>query len=72
MRVGLDDEPELKIARFMKGLPPSIARMVKSQSYLTFDDVCHLAIKIEIKGTFKPQLLKTPLLALKLKPYPHK
>ena len=52
MRVGLDEEPELKIARFIKGLSPSIASKVELQSYLSFDDVCHLAIKVEkqLKG----------------------
>jgi len=47
MRVGLDKEPELKIARFVKGLSHSIASKVELQPCLTFDDVCHLTIKIE-------------------------
>ena len=47
MRVGLDEEPELKIARFIKGLSPSIANKVDLRPYLSFDDVCHLAIKVE-------------------------
>jgi len=46
MRVGLDEEPELKIARFIKGLSPYITSKVKLQPYLSFDDVCHLAIKV--------------------------
>ena len=47
MRVGLDEEHKLKIARFIKGLSPSIANKVYIQAYLFFDDVCHLAIKVE-------------------------
>jgi len=47
MRVDLDEKPELKIARFMKGLSPSIASKVELQPHLSFDDMCHLAIKIE-------------------------
>jgi len=47
MRFGLDEEPELKIARFIKWLSPSIANKVDSQPYLSVDDVCHLAIKVE-------------------------
>ena len=47
MRVGLDEESELMIARFIKGLSPSIGNKVELQPCLSFDDVCHLAIKIE-------------------------
>ena len=47
MTTGLDEEPELKITRFIKGLLPSIANKVDLQPYLSFDDVCHLAIKVE-------------------------
>ena len=52
MRVGLHKVPELKIAKFIKGLSPSIANKVGLQPYLYFDDVCHLAIKVEkqLKG----------------------
>jgi len=52
MRIGLDEKPELKIIRFIKGLCPSIASKVELQPYLSFDDVCHLAIKVEkqLKG----------------------
>jgi len=43
---------ELTIARCIKGLSPSIANKVELQPYLSFNDVCHLAIKIEkqLKG----------------------
>jgi len=47
MRVGLHDEPKLKIARFIKGLSPSIANKVDLQSYLSFDDVGLPATKVE-------------------------
>jgi len=47
MRVCLNERPALKIARFMKGLSSSIANKMDLQPYLSFDDVCHLAIKIE-------------------------
>jgi len=52
MRVSLDEELELKIARFIKGLCPGIAKKVDVQPYLSFDDVCHLAIKVgkQLKG----------------------
>ena len=47
MQVGLNEEPKLKIARFIKGLSPSIASKVELQPYLCFDDVYHLVIKVE-------------------------
>ena len=47
MKVGLDEEPELKISRFIKGLSPSIANKVDLRTYLSYNDVCHLAIKVE-------------------------
>jgi len=34
-------------SRFIKGLSPSIANKVDLQVCLPFDDVCHLAIKVE-------------------------
>jgi len=36
MRVGLDEELELKIARFIKGVSSSIANEVDLQPYLSF------------------------------------
>jgi len=52
MWVRLDEEPELKMARFIKGLSPNIANKVDLQPYLSFDDVCHLALEVEklLKG----------------------
>jgi len=49
MRVSLDEEPELKIVKFIKGLSPNIPNKVDLQPYLSFDDMCYLAIKIEKK-----------------------
>ena len=47
MRFSWDEEPKLKITRFIEGLSPSIASKVDLQPYLSVDDVCHLAIKVE-------------------------
>jgi len=64
MRVGLNEDVELKIARFIKGLSPNIANKVDLQCYLSFDDVCHLAIKVErnlrVGSSFTPPLLEAP------------
>jgi len=43
----LDEEPKYKIARFIKGLSPSITNKVDLQLYFSFDDVFHLAVKVE-------------------------
>ena len=53
MRVGLNEDNELTIARFIKGLSPNITHKVELQPYLSFNDVCHLTIKIkrQIKGS---------------------
>jgi len=52
MSIGLDEESELKIARVIKGLSPSIAYQVNLQPYLSFIDICHLVIKVkkQLKG----------------------
>ena len=47
MRVNLDEELELKIARFIKGLSPNIAYKEELLPNLPFNDVCHLAIEVE-------------------------
>ena len=47
MMVGVNKDNELTIVRFIKGLSPSISNKVELQSYLSFDDLCSLAIKIE-------------------------
>jgi len=52
MRVGLNEDNELIVARFIKELSPSIAHKVELQLYFSFNNVCHLIIKIEkqLKG----------------------
>jgi len=40
MWVVLNEEPELKIARFIKGLSHSVTDKVDLHPYLSFDDVC--------------------------------
>jgi len=47
MRLGLNKDNELIIARLLKGLSPSITHKVELRLYLSFNDICHLAIKIE-------------------------
>ena len=47
MRVVLDEESKLKIARFIKRLSPNITNEVDRQSDLSFDDVCNLVIKVK-------------------------
>jgi len=47
MRDGLSKESELKIVRFIKGLSLNVYKKVDLQLYLSFDDVCNLAIKVE-------------------------
>jgi len=72
----LDEELELKIAWFIQGLSPSIASKVDLRPYLSFDDVCHLTIKVEkqlkVGSPFTPPLLEAPPLTLKLIPYPYR
>jgi len=52
MRVGLNEHNELTIARFIKGLSPTIASKIELQPNISFNDVHYLAIKIEkqLKG----------------------
>jgi len=61
MRVGLNEDNELTIVGFIKGLSPNIAHEVELQPYLSFNDVCHLTIKIEkqLKGR-KPFAMPSP------------
>ena len=73
MRIDLDEEPELKSVRFIKGLSPSIASKVDLQPYLSFDDERHLAIRSDLRSkSFHTSLTKAPPLILKVKPHPHK
>ena len=52
MRVVLNEKPKLKIVRFVKGLAAIIANKVEVQPYLSCNDVCNLAIKVDkqLKG----------------------
>ncbi|XP_074283320.1 uncharacterized protein LOC141607870 [Silene latifolia] len=43
----LEEKEELRVARFIKGLIPSLASKVEVQIYNGFDDVCRLALKFE-------------------------
>jgi len=47
MRVGLNEDNELTIVRFIKGLSHIITNKLELQPYLSFSDIFHLAIKIE-------------------------
>jgi len=47
IRVRLNEDNELTIIWFIKGLSPNIVDRVKLQPYLSFDDVFHMAIKVE-------------------------
>ncbi|KAK9668686.1 hypothetical protein RND81_13G078400 [Saponaria officinalis] len=43
----LEEKEELRVARFIKGLIPSLATKVEIQNYDGFNDVCRLALKFE-------------------------
>ncbi|XP_074305943.1 uncharacterized protein LOC141641168 [Silene latifolia] len=43
----LEEREEMQIARFIKGLSPSLAQRVEVQNFLDFNDVCKLALKFE-------------------------
>jgi len=62
MRVGLNEDNEPTIAKFIKDLSPNIANKVELQLYLSFNDVCHLAIKIE-KQLHRKRPFRTPYLS---------
>jgi len=47
IRSGLEEEPNQIMARFLRGLDPSIAEKVDLQPYWSFEDVCKLATKVE-------------------------
>jgi len=77
MRVGSNEEPELKIARFIEGLSPNIISKVYLYPYPSFDYVCNLAIKVteqlqDKKSFFHTSLTKVHPLTMTLKPQPHK
>jgi len=68
MRVGLNEDSELTIARFIKGLSLNIANQVKLQPYLSFDNICNLIIKIDNNLRVKNLLELLALLAPKAPP----
>ncbi|KAK9689361.1 hypothetical protein RND81_09G054900 [Saponaria officinalis] len=43
----LEEKEELRTARFIRGLNPSLAQRVEVQNYDGFDDACRLALKFE-------------------------
>jgi len=47
LRVGLNEDNELTITRFIMGLSPGIANKVELRPYLSCNDVCLLPIKIK-------------------------
>ncbi|XP_074305706.1 uncharacterized protein LOC141640927 [Silene latifolia] len=49
----LEEKEELRVARFIKGLIPSLASRVEVQIYNRFNDVCRLALNFEKKGKTK-------------------
>ena len=63
MKIWLNKDNELSIARFIKGLSPNIANKTKLRPYLSFHDVFHLTIKTDkqpkVKNPFQPHHLVT-------------
>nr|GEZ67074.1 reverse transcriptase domain-containing protein [Tanacetum cinerariifolium] len=47
MRCDVDEEEEQVITRFLGALQPHVADVVHLQQYLTYEDVCRLALKVE-------------------------
>ncbi|XP_074303635.1 uncharacterized protein LOC141638106 [Silene latifolia] len=43
----LEEKEELRVARFVKGLTPALAKRVEIHNYEGFNDVCRLALKFE-------------------------
>lgn len=52
MRCDVVEEDEQTTARYLGGLRSEISDVVRLQQYWTYDDVCHLALKVEkqLKG----------------------
>ncbi|PWA79605.1 reverse transcriptase domain-containing protein [Artemisia annua] len=75
MRCDANEEDEQVVARFLGCLRPEISDVVNLQQYLTYSDVCRLALKVEkqqnkIKGKtsvgrFTPVSKSTPTIAAK-------
>jgi len=47
LKVGLNKDPKLMIAKFIKHMSYKITNKVDLQTYLSFDDICNLAIEVE-------------------------
>jgi len=47
IRCGLGEEPKHIIAKFLKKLNPTVPDQVELQPFLTFEDACKLAVKVE-------------------------
>ena len=47
IRSGIEEEHEQTMARFLRGLEPSIVKKVDIQPYWSFEDVCKLVVKVE-------------------------
>ena len=52
IRSGIEEEPEQTMARFLRGLDPSIIEKVNIQPYWSFENVCKFSFKVEkyLKG----------------------
>lgn len=63
IRYGVEEEEEQVIARFFRALKPEIADIVQLQPYLTFTNVCQLALKVQkqLKAKTKPTMPRTNL-----------
>nr|GFB00750.1 reverse transcriptase domain-containing protein [Tanacetum cinerariifolium] len=59
MRCDVDEEEEQVIARFLGALQPYIADVVHLKQYLTYEDVCRLALKVEKQQKNRGEALVT-------------
>ncbi|XP_074305230.1 uncharacterized protein LOC141640277 [Silene latifolia] len=53
----LEEREEMQIARFIKGLSPSLAQRVEVRNFLDFNDMCKLALKFEKQDKGKKPLV---------------
>lgn len=62
MRCAMDEEEEHTIARFLGALRTEISEVVQLQQYLSYTDVCRLALRVEkqLKGRGKPSTSRLP------------
>ncbi|KAI5682199.1 hypothetical protein M9H77_03427 [Catharanthus roseus] len=47
LRLSLEEDKNASIARFLSGLNRDIANQLELYPYITYEDICHLATKIE-------------------------